>query len=134
VSCFYFACVGDAIKACHTPFIECADSWGRGMSPCKQKVHTMNQEASIVIDEPLEEDFETIGDYHRLAAHHFQAAARHHLAAGDADDDGDEESSARHAYLAYRHQLNGVHFGEVATMESDALEDEFELEEPVPAE
>jgi len=77
-------------------------------------------------DELTEEDFETIGDYHRMAAHHFTAAARHHLAAADADDAGDDEANARHALLAYRHQLNGVQCAEIAAMESDTLDDEFD--------
>ena len=31
-----------------------------------------------------EDDFETVADYHRLAARHFSAAADHHLAAAAA--------------------------------------------------
>ena len=82
--------------------------------------------ADATAQELAEEDFETIGDYHRMAAHHFQAAAKHHLAAATADDDGDEETQARHAFLAYRHQLNGVQCAEIAMMESDTLDDEFD--------
>lgn len=83
--------------------------------------------ANATAQELAEEDFETIGDYHRMAAHHFQAAAKHHLAAATADDDGDEETQARHAFLAYRHQLNGVQCAEIAMMESDTLDDEFDV-------
>jgi hypothetical protein len=83
--------------------------------------------ADATAQELAEEDFETIGDYHRMAAHHFQAAAKHHLAAATADDDGDEETQARHAFLAYRHQLNGVQCAEIAMMESDTLDDEFDV-------
>ena len=83
--------------------------------------------AGATAQELAEEDFETIGDYHRMAAHHFQAAAKHHLAAATADDDGDEETQARHAFLAYRHQLNGVQCAEIAMMESDTLDDEFDV-------
>jgi hypothetical protein len=84
------------------------------------------QVADTSVDELTEEDFETIGDYHRMAAHHFTAAARHHLAAADADDAGEDEVNARHALLAYRHQLNGVQCAEIAAMESDTLDDEFD--------
>jgi len=91
-----------------------------------QSEHSMNDEVTPVADEMVDEDFETIGDYHRMAAHHFQAAAKHHLAAADADDEGNEEANARHALLAYRHQLNGVQCAEIAAMESDTLDDEFE--------
>lgn len=73
----------------------------------------------------LEEEIESIGEHHRMAAHHFAAAARHHLAAADADDSGDDETNARHAHLAYRHQLNGIQYAEIAVMDNDMLEDEF---------
>jgi hypothetical protein len=93
----------------------------------------MTDDTNPVADELLDEDFETIGDYHRMAAHHFTAAAKHHLAAADADEEGDDPGIARHAHLAYRHQLQGVQCAEIAAMESDTLEDEFdapdELEE-----
>jgi hypothetical protein len=84
----------------------------------------MNQDATTVTEDLADEEFETIGDYHRMAAHHFEAAAKHHLAAAAADDEGDEETNARHALLAYRHQLNGVQYAEIAQMESDTLEQE----------
>jgi hypothetical protein len=91
----------------------------------------MNDKANPISEDISEdigdEDFETIGDYHRMAAHHFQAAAKHHLAAADADDEGDEQANARHAFLAYRHQLNGVQCAEIAMMEGDALDDEFDV-------
>ena len=87
----------------------------------------MNDQTSPETDAVADEDFETIGDYHRMAAHHFSAAAKHHLAAADADDEGHEEANARHALLAYRHQLNGVQCAEIAMMESDTLDDEFDV-------
>jgi len=82
---------------------------------------------TLLDTEASEEDFETIGDYHRMAAHHFTAAAKHHLAAADADDEGNDEALARHVLLAYRHQLNGVQCAEIAAMESDTLDDEFDV-------
>ncbi|MEI7513989.1 MAG: hypothetical protein WCK81_01265 [Betaproteobacteria bacterium] len=93
----------------------------------------MTENTSPVIEEPSEEDFETVGDYHRMAAHHFTAAAKHHLAAADADDEGHDEAVARHAHLAYRHQLNGVQYAEIAAMESESLDDEFDLPTTVDA-
>jgi hypothetical protein len=71
----------------------------------------------------LEQENESIGDYHRMAARHFAAAAKHHLAAATADDNGDDEASALHAYLAYRQQLNGLQCAEIAVMDSETLED-----------
>ena len=47
-----------------------------------------------------------------------------------ADDEGEEATAARHSHLAYRHQLNGVQYAEIAVMDNDSLEDEFdELDE-----
>jgi hypothetical protein len=80
--------------------------------------------------ELLEQDFESVADYHRLAARHFSAAADHHLAAAAADDEGDHEATGRHAHLAYRHQLHGVQYAEVAVLDNDELDDEHdELED-----
>lgn len=93
----------------------------------------MNDQTISETDLSADEDFETIGDYHRIAAHHFTAAARHHLAAADADDEGDDQANARHALLAYRHQLNGVQAAEIAAMESDTLDDEFDAPDEVAA-
>jgi len=87
----------------------------------------MNADTSHVAAETGEEEFESIADYHRMAADHFQAAANHHQAAAGADEDGDDAAYSRHALLAYRHQLNGVQCAEIAQMESDSLEDEFEV-------
>jgi len=84
--------------------------------------------ASESMDEEFEETFESTSDHHRLAAHHFAAAARHHLAAAEADDEGDDEANARHAYMAYRHQLNAVQYAEIAVMDNESLEDELDGE------
>ena len=82
--------------------------------------------ATETSDEFLDEEIESVGDHHRMAARHFSAAAKHHLAAAAADDEGDDEVTARHAHLAYRHQLNGVQFAEIAVMDSEDLEDGFD--------
>lgn len=74
--------------------------------------------------EMFDEEFETVGDHHRMAAHHFAAAAKLHLLAATADDEGDDEAAARHAYVAYRHQLNGTQYAEIAVMDSETMEDE----------
>ena len=72
----------------------------------------------------LEDDsVESIGECHRMAAHHFAAAAKQHLAAGAADDEGLDDAAAHHTFLAYRHQLNGVQYAEIAVMNSETLED-----------
>ncbi len=86
----------------------------------------------LAIDHPEDDDYESIGDYHRQAAHHFSAAATHHLKAADADDVGDEPSLIVHAHLAYRHQLNGIQYAEIAAMESDLQSDQAESDEVEP--
>jgi hypothetical protein len=68
--------------------------------------------------EAFDEDYETVGDYHRKAAQYFVQAAKHHLAAAAADDDGDAAALEMHAFKAYRNQLNGVQCAENAAMES----------------
>lgn len=68
-------------------------------------------------------ELESIGDQHRAAAHHFAAAARHHLMAAAADDEGDTEAADRHAFLAYRHRLNGAQYAEIAVMDSESAQD-----------
>ena len=75
------------------------------------------------------EDFETAGESHRMAAVHFSAAAKHHLAAATANDEGDAEGTARHAFQAFRHQLNAVQYAEIAVMDNDSLDDESDDEE-----
>ena len=74
----------------------------------------------------FDDEFESIGDHHRMAAHHFAAAAKHHLAAAAADDDGNAQAISHHAHLAYRHQLNAVQYAEIAVMDNESLDDEEE--------
>jgi len=72
-----------------------------------------------------DEEFETAAEYHRLAAQHFAEAAKHHLLAAEVNDECDNKTNARHAYLAYRHQLNGVQYAEIAAMNNDNLKDDL---------
>lgn len=78
--------------------------------------------------EHFEDEYETAAEYHRMAALHFSAAAKHHLAAAIADEEGDNESTASHAFKAFRHQLNAVQYAEIAVMDNDNLEDEEDYE------
>ncbi|MCX7242083.1 MAG: hypothetical protein NTU86_16795 [Burkholderiales bacterium] len=87
----------------------------------------MTENTSPIFEESFDEDSETIGNYHRMAAHHFSACAKHHMAAALADDEGHDEAAAHHAHLAYRHQLNGVQYAEIAVLESEGMDEEFDL-------
>jgi hypothetical protein len=78
-----------------------------------------------------EVEYESVGDYHRQAAHYFSAAAKYHLKAADADGDGDEGELILNAHLAYRHQLNGIQYAEIAAMECELESDEAELDQEV---
>lgn len=92
---------------------------------------TSGSQADIAsMEDHFDEEFESVGDHHRMAAHHFSAAAKHHLAAAAADDEGLDDAAAHHAFLAYRHQLNGVQYAEIAVMDSETLDDaEDELDD-----
>jgi hypothetical protein len=76
--------------------------------------------------ETPDDEFETVGEYHRMAALHFSAAAKHHLAAAVADDEGNVEVTARHAFQAFRHQLNAVQYAEIAVMDNEGLDEDLE--------
>ncbi|MEJ6005534.1 hypothetical protein WG899_08250 [Paucibacter sp. AS339] len=89
------------------------------------KEETLDIATDTSFEEYFDEDQETIADLHRIAAQHFAAAADHHRAAAAADDAGDAEALARHAYQAYRHQLNAVQYAEIAALDNDALETEL---------
>ena len=91
--------------------------------PTNYEYFMTNEHTGELTAEQLDEEFATTGDHHRMAAHHFSAAAKHHLLAAEADDEGDAEANARHAYLAYRHQLNAVQYSEIAVMDNESLED-----------
>jgi hypothetical protein len=68
-----------------------------------------------------EEEYETLADYHRIAALHYSQAAKHHSLAADADDHGHAEARDSHVFLAYRHKLVANQYAELAVIESDEL-------------
>lgn len=78
-----------------------------------------------LIEEDFDEEFETAAEYHQMAARHFEAAAKHHRLAAIADEDGDVEGTAKHAFAAFRHQLNAVQYAEIAVMDNGNLDDEL---------
>lgn len=66
--------------------------------------------------------------YSEMATAHFSSAAERRPAAVTADEEGDNESTASHAFKAFRHQLNAVQYAEIAVMDNDNLEDEEDYE------
>lgn len=91
-----------------------------------QAASTSSEAFDAFSEGDVEDEFESMGDHHRAAAQHFAAAARHHLVAAEAADEGDDDTTNRHAYMAYRHQLNGVQYAEIAVMDSESVEDALE--------
>jgi len=71
------------------------------------------------LEDFMEDDFVSIAHCHALAAEHFQAAAQQHLQAADAYEAGNLYESHRRAYLAYRHQLLGTQYAEMAALEEE---------------
>jgi hypothetical protein len=71
-----------------------------------------------------EHEYETLADYHRIAALHYSQAAKHHSLAADADDHGHVEARDSHVFLAYRHKLVANQYAEMAVIESDELADD----------
>ena len=61
-------------------------------------------------------------NHHRKAAHHFEATAKHQLAAAEANDHDDEVETGLHAYLAYGHQIQAVHYAEMVTKEDESVD------------
>ena len=89
---------------------------------------TQSDTSVELTEEHFEEEYDTAAEYHRMAAMHFSAAAKHHLAAATADDEGDNDRTARHAFQAFRHQLNAVQYAEIAVMDNDSLDDDSDDE------
>jgi len=83
--------------------------------------HAQNLEPEIHEDD---EAYDTLADYHRIAALHYSQAAKHHSLAADADDQGHEEARNSHVFLAYRHKLVANQYAEMAVIESDELTDD----------
>ena len=106
------------------PFLDICEHFMTNEKTPESQAHTAVER----VEEILDEEFDTAAEYHRMAAHHFAAAAKHHLSAATADDEGDNEANARHAYLAYRHQLNAVQYAEIAVMDNESIEDEHDEE------
>jgi hypothetical protein len=89
--------------------------------------HTLVAETHVdadLLDEHDEEEYESIGDYHRIAALHYSQASKHHSLAADADDQGHEEARNSHVFLAYRHKLVANQYAEMAVIESDELSED----------
>jgi hypothetical protein len=88
--------------------------------------HEQNLDPEVQDDEV---EYESLADYHRIAALHYSQASKHHTLAAEADDQGHEEARDSHVFLAYRHKLVANQYAEMAVIESDELSDEGSAEE-----
>ena len=78
------------------------------------------------LDDLLDDDFVSIAQCHALAAQHFQEAAKQHGLAAEAYDAGNLYETHRRGYLAYRNQLLGTQYAEMAAIdeEDEGFDDE----------
>jgi len=83
---------------------------------------TQPEEFAQLVDE-YQEEFETPDECHRMAAYHLTQAAKHHEIAAEAYANDDQVSCDLHAYRAYKHQLNGQQYAEMAAMDVSDIDD-----------
>jgi hypothetical protein len=78
--------------------------------------------------EEYEEEFETPAELHRMAAHHLMQASKQHELAAEAFENDDQVTCDLHALRAYKHELNGRQYSEMAMMDADDIDDIEDLE------
>ena len=78
--------------------------------------------------EEYEEEFETPAELHRMAAYHFMQASKQHELAAEAFENDDQITCDLHSLRAYKHELNGRQYSEMAMMDADDIDDIEDLE------
>ena len=89
--------------------------------------HETNEKFSELIEE-YQEEFETPGELHRMAAYHLMQASKQHELAAEAFENDDQVSCDLHSLRAYKHELNGRQYSEMAMMDIDDIDDIEDLE------
>jgi hypothetical protein len=89
--------------------------------------HESNENFSELIEE-YQEEFETPGELHRMAAYHLMQASRQHELAAEAFENDDQITCDLHSLRAYKHELNGRQYSEMAMMDADDIDDIEDLE------
>jgi hypothetical protein len=84
--------------------------------------HQTDEKFSELVDE-YQEDFETAGDLHRMAAYHLMQASKQHELAAEAFENDDQITCDLHALRAYKHELNARQYSEMAMMDADDIDD-----------
>ena len=88
--------------------------------------HQATEKFSELVDE-YQEEFETPGELHRMAAYHLTQASRQHELAAEAFENDDQITCDLHSLRAYKHELNGRQYSEMAMMDADDIDD---IEDP----
>jgi len=83
--------------------------------------HESNENFSELIEE-YQEEFETPGELHRMAAYHLMQASRQHELAAEAFENDDQITCDLHSLRAYKHELNGRQYSEMAMMDADDID------------
>ena len=89
--------------------------------------HESNENFSELIEE-YQEEFETPGELHRMAAYHLMQASRQHELAAEAFENDDQITCDLHSLRAYKHELNGRQYSEKAMMDADDIDDVEDVE------
>jgi hypothetical protein len=89
--------------------------------------HESNENFSELVEE-YQEEFETPGELHRMAAYHLMQASRQHELAAQAFENDDQITCDLHSLRAYKHELNARQYSEMAMMDADDIDDIEDLE------
>jgi len=84
--------------------------------------HETNEKFSELIEE-YQDEIETPGELHRMAAYHLMQASKQHELAAEAFENDDQVSCDLHSLRAYKHELNGRQYSEMAMMDIDDIDD-----------
>jgi hypothetical protein len=88
--------------------------------------HESNENFSELVEE-YQDEIETPGELHRMAAYHLMQASRQHELAAEAFENDDQITCDLHSLRAYKHELNGRQYSEMAMMDADDIDD---IEDP----
>jgi hypothetical protein len=89
--------------------------------------HESNENFSELIEE-YQDEIETPGELHRMAAYHLMQASRQHELAAQAFENDDQITCDLHSLRAYKHELNGRQYSEMAMMDADDIDDVEDVE------
>ena len=89
--------------------------------------HETNEKFSELIEE-YQDEIETPGELHRMAAYHLMQASKQHELAAEAFENDDQVSCDLHSLRAYKHELNGRQYSEMAMMDADDIDDVEDVE------